>query len=202
MSKGIIVVDIPENCLNCGCKLCFDRSYYCGAKARYLDENLGHFGLSLENYCHFTSPIRRYPDLCIHRIIKECLKTKLSKARKEQLSDFVLDASFRSSETEKNADEAERDVDDLFKAVYIKSHLGESFEGIISSVTNYGFYVELENTVEGLVKIDDLPQDNYLFFEKSLKLKGNSHVYSLGDKVKIKVVAVSLAERKVDFVLD
>ncbi len=171
-------------------------------KARYLDENLGHFGLSLENYCHFTSPIRRYPDLCIHRIIKECLETKLSKARKEQLSDFVLDASFRSSETEKNADEAERDVDDLFKAVYIKSHLGESFEGIISSVTNYGFYVELENTVEGLVKIDDLPQDNYLFFEKSLKLKGNSHVYSLGDKVKIKVVAVSLAERKVDFVLD
>ena len=171
-------------------------------KARYLDENLGHFGLSLENYCHFTSPIRRYPDLCIHRIIKECLHSKLSKTRKEQLKDFVLDASFRSSETEKNADEAERDVDDLFKALYIKSHIGESFEGIISGVTNYGFYVELDNTVEGLVKIEDLPADNYLYYEKSLKLKGNSHIYSLGDKVKIKVVSVSLAERKVDFVLD
>ena len=171
-------------------------------KARYLDENLGHFGLSLENYCHFTSPIRRYPDLCIHRIIKECLHSKLSKTRKEQLKDFVFDASFRSSETEKNADEAERDVDDLFKALYIKSHIGESFEGIISGVTNYGFYVELDNTVEGLVKIEDLPADNYLYYEKSLKLKGNSHIYSLGDKVKIKVVSVSLAERKVDFVLD
>ena len=170
-------------------------------KARYLDENLGHFGLSLENYCHFTSPIRRYPDLCIHRIIKQCLHSKLTKSQKEQLSDFVLDASFRSSETEKNADEAERDVDDLFKAVYIKNYIGETFEGIISGVTNYGFYVQLENTVEGLVKIEDLPQDNYLYFEKSLKLKGNSHIYSLGDKVKVKVVNVNLSERKVDFVL-
>ena len=170
-------------------------------KARYLDENLGHFGLSLENYCHFTSPIRRYPDLCIHRIIKQCLHSKLTKSQKEQLSDFVLDASFRSSEAEKNADEAERDVDDLFKAVYIKNYIGETFEGIISGVTNYGFYVQLENTVEGLVKIEDLPQDNYLYFEKSLKLKGNSHIYSLGDKVKVKVVNVNLSERKVDFVL-
>ncbi len=171
-------------------------------KARYLDENLGHFGLSLKNYCHFTSPIRRYPDLCIHRIIKESLHTKLSKVRKEQLKDFVLDAAFRSSETERNADEAERDVDDLFKALYIRSHIGESFEGKISGVTNYGFYVELDNTVEGLVKIEDLPMDNYLFFEKSLKLKGNSHEFRLGDKVKIKVIAVSLSERKIDFVLD
>ena len=170
-------------------------------KARYLDENLGHFGLSLENYCHFTSPIRRYPDLCIHRIIKQCLHAKLTKSQKEELSDFVLDASFRSSETEKNADEAERDVDDLFKAVYIKNYIGEKFDGIISSVTSYGFYVQLENTVEGLVKIEDLPQDNYLFFEKSLKLKGNSHVYSLGDKVTVKVANVNLSERKVDFVL-
>ncbi len=171
-------------------------------KARYLDENLGHFGLSLENYCHFTSPIRRYPDLCIHRIIKECLHAKLNKTRKEKLRDFVIDASFRSSETEKNADEAERDVDDLFKALYIKSHIGESFEGIISGITNYGFYVELDNTVEGLVKIEDLPADNYLYYEKSLKLKGNSHVYSLGDKVKVKVVSVNVVERKVNFVLD
>lgn len=170
-------------------------------KARYLDENLGHFGLSLDYYCHFTSPIRRYPDLCIHRIIKECLKGTLTKSRKEQLADYVLDAAFRSSETEKNADEAERDVDDLFKAVYINNYIGESFVGTISGVQSYGIYVELDNTVEGLVKIEDLPKDNYLYFEKSLKLKGNSHTYSLGDVVKVKVVNVNINERKVDFIL-
>ena len=170
-------------------------------KARYLDENLGHFGLSLDYYCHFTSPIRRYPDLCIHRIIKECLKGTLTKSRKEQLADYVLDAAFRSSETEKNADEAERDVDDLFKAVYINNYIGENFVGTISGVQSYGIYVELDNTVEGLVKIEDLPKDNYLYFEKSLKLKGNSHTYSLGDVVKVKVVNVNINERKVDFIL-
>ena len=170
-------------------------------KARYLDEPLGHFGLALEDYCHFTSPIRRYPDLTIHRIIKEYLHKKVSKNRKLELSDFVLDSSFRSSEMEKNADEAERDVDDLFKAVYIKDHIGEEFEGIISGVQNYGIYVELENTVEGLVKIENLPQDSYLYMEKSLKLKGNAHVYSLGDKVKIKVVNANVFDRKVDFEL-
>lgn len=170
-------------------------------KARYLDDPLGHFGLALEDYCHFTSPIRRYPDLTIHRIIKETLHTKMNKNRLAELSDFVLDSSFRSSETEKNADEAERDVDDLFKAVYMKEHLNEEFDGIISGVQNYGFYVELENTVEGLVKIESLPQDNYLYMERSLKLKGNSHCYSIGDKVRVKVVASNVFERKIDFIL-
>lgn len=170
-------------------------------KARYLDEPLGHFGLALLDYCHFTSPIRRYPDLTIHRIIKESLHKKMSKNRKMELKDFVLDSSYRSSETEKNADEAERDVDDLFKAVYIKDHIGEQFEGVISGVQNYGIYVQLGNTIEGLVKTENLPNDNYLFMEKSLKLKGNSHVYSLGDKVKIKVVNVNIFDRKVDFEL-
>lgn len=170
-------------------------------KAKYFDECLGHFGLALEYYCHFTSPIRRYPDLCIHRIIKESLHGPITRQRMWELSDFVTDASFRSSETEKNAEEAERDVDDLFKAVYMKDHLGEEYEGTISGVTNFGFFVELDNTIEGLVRIESLPQDNYLFFEKSLKLKGNSHVYCLGDKVKIKVVASNVFDRKIDFVL-
>ena len=170
-------------------------------KAKYFDECLGHFGLALEYYCHFTSPIRRYPDLCIHRIIKESLHGPIPKQRIWELSDFVIDASFRSSETEKNAEEAERDVDDLFKAVYMKDHLNEEFVGTISGVQNYGFYVELDNTVEGLVRIENLPQDNYLFFEKSLKLKGNSHTYCLGDKVKVKAVASNVFERKIDFVL-
>lgn len=170
-------------------------------KAKYYDECLGHFGLALEYYCHFTSPIRRYPDLCIHRIIKESLHGPISKQRIWELSDFVIDASFRSSETEKNAEEAERDVDDLFKAVYMKDHLNEEFVGTISGVQNYGFYVELDNTVEGLVRIENLPQDNYLFFEKTLKLKGNAHTYCLGDKVKVKAVASNVFERKIDFML-
>ena len=171
-------------------------------KARYLNEPVGHFGLALEDYCHFTSPIRRYPDLVIHRIIKEFLNNKkISNNRKLELNDFVLDASFRSSETEKNADEAERDVDDLFKAIYIKNCIGQEFDGIISGVQNYGFFVELENTVEGLVKIETLPQDFYLYMEKSLKLKGNNHTYSIGDKVRVKVVNSNVFERKIDFIL-
>lgn len=171
-------------------------------KAKYLNEPLGHFGLALEDYCHFTSPIRRYPDLCIHRIIKESLTKTITKNRKFELEDFVLDASYRSSDTEKNADEAERAVDDLFKAVYIKGHVGEEFEGIISGVQNYGIYVELENTVEGLVKIENLPADTYIFMEKSLMLKGNSHIYKLGDKVKIKVINSNVFDRKIDFIIE
>lgn len=170
-------------------------------KARYLNECYGHFGLALEYYCHFTSPIRRYPDLVIHRIIKDYLHKKINKTKKQELTDFVVDASFRASETEKNADLAERDVDDLFKAVYIKNHIGEEFEGIISGVQNYGFYVQLENTVEGLVKVDTLPDGSYLFLEKSLKLKGTSNTFSIGDKVKIKVVNSNVFDRKIDFIL-
>lgn len=170
-------------------------------KARYSEDCLGHFGLALDYYCHFTSPIRRYPDLCIHRIIKEDLKKKVTKTRIDELREFVVDSSFRSSEREKNATEAERDVNDLYKAYYMQDHLNEEFEGTISSVQSYGFYVELENTIEGLVRIENLPEDNYMFFEKSYKLKGAGHTYSLGDKVKVKAVMANLFERKIEFVL-
>ena len=171
-------------------------------KARYDASCLGHFGLALEYYCHFTSPIRRYPDLCIHRIIKEDLrKNGLGKARIDELRDFVDDASFRSSERERNATEAERDVDDLYKTYYMQDHLNEEFEGTISGVQNYGFYVELPNTIEGLVKIESLPEDSYMFFEKSYKLKGAGHCYGLGDKVRVKAVGANIYERKIDFVL-
>ncbi len=171
-------------------------------KARYSEDCLGHFGLALEYYCHFTSPIRRYPDLCIHRIIKEDLKKNgLTESRKEELLDFVTDASLRSSEREKNATEAERDVDDLYKTYYMQDHLNEEFEGIISGVQPYGFYVELSNTVEGLVKVENLPEDAYLYYEKTFKLKGQNHCYGLGDIVKVKAVMANLAERKIEFVL-
>ena len=170
-------------------------------KARYAEDCLGHFGLALEYYCHFTSPIRRYPDLCIHRIIKEDLKKPLSRERIEELNDYVVDASFRSSERERNATEAERDVDDLYKTYYMQDHLNEEFMGIISGVQSYGFYVELDNTIEGLVRVENLPEDSYLFYEKSYKLKGQSHCYSLGDKVKVKGIMANMAERKIEFVL-
>lgn len=170
-------------------------------KARYSEDCLGHFGLALNYYCHFTSPIRRYPDLCIHRIIKEDLKKQVTKTRIEELKEFVVDSAYRSSEREKNATEAERDVNDLYKAYYMQDHLNEEFEGTISSVTNFGFYVELNNTIEGLVRIETLPEDNYLFYEKSYKLKGTGHTYSLGDKVKVKAVMANMYERKIEFVL-
>lgn len=171
-------------------------------KAKYTNKNLGHFGLALENYCHFTSPIRRYPDLTIHRIIKEALrKGRLSQSRKEELSSFTYESSMQSSERERNADQAERDVDDLWKAYLMKDHLGESFEGVITSVTNYGFYVELENTVEGLVKIEELPEDNYLFYEKALMIKGNKYTFKIGDKITILIANANIFTRKVDFSL-
>lgn len=170
-------------------------------KARYLEDCLGHFGLALEYYCHFTSPIRRYPDLCIHRIIKEDIKKRLSATRKDILKDYVVEVSEQSSMREKNAVEAERDVNDLYKAYYMQDHLNEEFEGIISGVQNYGFYVELPNTIEGIVKIETLPEDSYLYFEKSYKLKGQTHCYSLGDKVKVKAVMANLYDRKIEFVL-
>lgn len=171
-------------------------------KARYCEDCLGHFGLALEYYCHFTSPIRRYPDLCIHRIIKEDLhKNGISGARRDELKDFVVDASLRSSEREKNATEAERDVDDLYKAYYMQDHLNEEFEGVISGVQSYGFYVELDNTIEGLVRVETLPEDAYLYYEKTFKLKGHSHCYGLGDVVKVKAVKASLEDRKIEFVV-
>lgn len=167
-------------------------------KARYSNECLGHFGLALKYYCHFTSPIRRYPDLLIHRIIKQELSNK--KFSKD-LKEFVFEACEQSSQKERAADEAERDADDLKKVQYMKKFLGKEFEGIISSVTSFGFFVELENTVEGLVKLETLNDDNYLFFEKSLKLKGQKNCFSIGDKVTVIVANCNVFDRKVEFLL-
>ncbi len=170
-------------------------------KAKYANKNLGHFGLALVDYCHFTSPIRRYPDLCIHRIIKEWLHNgkKFSVTRQEELLDFTNEASNQSSSCERNADYAERDVDDLWKAYLMKDKVGQEFDATISSVTNFGIFVALENTVEGLIKIEDLPDDAYLFLERQLKLKGTKHLYSLGDKVRVVLTNVNLLSRNIDF---
>ena len=169
-------------------------------KAKYSNDCLGHFGLALEYYCHFTSPIRRYPDLTIHRIIKECLKKgKLSGQRINELDTFTYEASMQSSQTEKNAEKAERDVDDLWKAYLMKDKVGQDFDGVISSVTNFGVFVELENTVEGMIKIEDLPDEGFLLFERQQKLKGQHISFGVGDKIRVKLVASNIFTRKIDF---
>lgn len=173
-------------------------------KAKYVNACLGHFGLALKYYCHFTSPIRRYPDLTIHRIIKEVIRNcgKLSGQRKDELDQFTSEASNQSSLTEKNADKAEREVDDLWKAYLMKDRIGETFNGVVSSVTNFGVFVELENTVEGLIRIEDLPDNGFLFFEKQLKLKGHKMSIGVGDKVEVKLISANVYTRKIDFAFE
>lgn len=141
-------------------------------RARYSPECVGHFGLAAKYYCHFTSPIRRYPDLIIHRIIKEYINGSLSEKRAEKLIPEVEYASKQSSDMERAAQDAEREADDLKKAEYMSYRIGETFNGIISSVTNFGMFVELPNTIEGLVHISSLDDDYYEYDEKHLLLIG------------------------------
>ncbi|MBQ3225528.1 MAG: ribonuclease R [Clostridia bacterium] len=170
-------------------------------KARYSEENLGHFGLSAKFYCHFTSPIRRYPDLVIHRIIGDVLAGKA--VDYEELLAFTEKAAKQSSEREICAMEAERETNDMKKAEYMSERLGEVYEGVISSVTPFGMFVALENTVEGLVRIADLDDDYYLYDEKLRILSGrhSGKIYQIGDTVTIRVARASKEAREIDFVL-
>jgi len=168
-------------------------------KAKYTPECLGHFGLALKYYCHFTSPIRRYPDLTIHRILKDSINGRPINIT--ELKQFVLNSSVNSSEREVLAEKAERDVDDLYRVFYMRHHVGEDFEGIISSVTSFGVFVQLDNTVEGLVKIEDLPYDSYEYIENRFCLQGKHRSYKLGDKVKVKTLRADILSREVDFMI-
>ncbi len=167
------------------------------SKARYSAENCGHFGLASRCYCHFTSPIRRYPDLVVHRIVKLAIKGQAGEA--ERFSSFVQEASQRCSASERRADEAERAVDELYKVWYMRSHLGEEFDGIVSGVTAFGVFAELANTVEGLIRIENLPQDDYVFVEERYLLKGGRYSFKIGDKIRIKVAACDIGTRKCEF---
>lgn len=173
----------------------------CMKKAKYSPECIGHYGIASPKYCHFTSPIRRYPDLTIHRIIKEYLHGDISDREKLILKDFVNVASIQSSETERNAESVERDVDDLYRVFYMTHHIGEEFDGVISGVTNFGVFVELDNTVEGMIRVDSLPQDQYEYFEDRFCLKGYKHTYTIGDKVKVKSTRADILAREIDFEL-
>jgi len=170
-------------------------------QARYSPESVGHFGLAAKYYCHFTSPIRRYPDLIIHRIIKESLDGLVDEKRIQQLEKAVDYAAVQSSDMERIAVEAEREVDDLKKAEYMSERIGEEFEGIISSVTNFGLFVELQNTVEGLIHISTLDDDYYVYDEEHLCLIGErtKKQYRLGDEVKIRVSKVDLDSYEINF---
>lgn len=172
-------------------------------KARYAGQNLGHFGLAAEYYCHFTSPIRRYPDLEIHRIIKESINRKLTNKRLEQLSGMVPNIADQCSTRERIADEAERETVDLKKAEYMADKVGEEFEGIVSGVTSFGMFVELENTIEGLIRLSSLVDDYYIYNSEQHMLIGerSKKIYRMGDSVKIKVSKVDIAQREIDFTL-
>lgn len=172
-------------------------------QAKYSPECVGHFGLAARYYCHFTSPIRRYPDLMIHRIIKEYINGKIDEGRGIRLNKEVEYASKQSSEMERVAQDAEREVDDLKKAEYMADRIGEVYEGIISSVTNFGVFVELPNTIEGLIHISNFDDDYYIYDERRLSLIGErtKKVYRLGDEAKIKVSKVDIDQREIYFEL-
>jgi len=171
----------------------------CMKKAKYSPDCIGHYGLASPKYCHFTSPIRRYPDLTIHRIIKDSINNRINENNKTMLKEFVVMSSMQSSETERNAEAVERDVDDLYRVFYMTHHIGEEFDGVISSVTNFGVFVELENTVEGMIRLDALPQDQYEYFEDRCMLKGYNNKFTIGDKIRVRSTRADILSKEIDF---
>lgn len=173
-------------------------------QAKYNPESIGHFGLSTEFYTHFTAPIRRYPDLIVHRLIRTYLINKqMDQKTLNRWENELPEIAQHTSEMERVAVDAEREVDDLKKAEYMSDKIGEEYTGAISSVTNFGLFVELENTVEGLVHVSYMTDDYYHFDERSYALIGErtGKVYRIGEEVDVKVINVNLEERAVDFEL-
>ncbi len=172
-------------------------------QAKYTVVNTGHFGLSAKYYCHFTSPIRRYPDLQIHRIIKENLSGKLSEGRIGHYEKILAEVANHSSKTERRADEAEREVEKMKKVEYMQDHIGEIFEGVISGITNWGMYVELPNTVEGMIRVSAMEDDYYNYDEEHYQMVGEhtKKIYKLGQTVKVEVVSADKLQRTIDFAL-
>jgi len=172
-------------------------------RAKYSTVNEGHFGLATQYYCHFTSPIRRYPDLQIHRIIKENIRHGMSGKRYEHYESLLPKVAIAASELERRADDAEREVEKMKKAEYMLDHMGEIFDGIVSGVTSWGIYVELPNTVEGMVRLSDMYDDRYVFEEDKYRVKGHytGREFSMGQPVKVEVVKVDKLTRTIDFAM-
>jgi len=172
-------------------------------QAKYTINCTGHFGLACPYYCHFTSPIRRYPDLQIHRIIKEQLRGRLNEKRIEHYNEILPEVAKHSSEMERRADEAERETDKLKKVEFMEHHIGEVYEGVISSITAWGVYVELPNTIEGMIHVYMLPGDFFYYDEETYEMVGQATDirYKLGQTLKIRVNATDKITRTIDFVI-
>lgn len=170
-------------------------------QAKYTPENTGHFGLATTYYCHFTSPIRRYPDLQIHRIIKEDLRGRMNDNRREHYEKILPEVTKQCSERERLAEEAERETIKLKKVEYMEEHIGEVFEGVISSITKWGIYVELPNTIEGLVHVTNMHDDHYDYIEERFEMVGEHtrKVYKLGQTVYIVATGTDRLQRTIDF---
>ena len=172
-------------------------------QAKYTINCTGHFGLACPYYCHFTSPIRRYPDLQIHRIIKEQLRGRLNEKRIEHYNEILPEVAKHSSEMERRADEAERETDKLKKVEFMEHHIGEVYEGVISSITAWGVYVELPNTIEGMIHVSMLPGDYFYYDEETYEMVGQATDirYKLGQKLMVRVNATDKILRTIDFVI-
>ena len=172
-------------------------------QARYTDQSLGHFGLAAQYYTHFTSPIRRYPDTMVHRLIHFYEENGINAKSKERYADLLEEIGTHSSEMERRAVDAERDTDSMKKADYMADHLGEEFDATVSSVMKFGMFIELPNTVEGLIHISRLTDDYYEYVEKYLALVGRKthRTYRIGQPVKVKVVNVDKEQSQIDFAL-
>lgn len=172
-------------------------------QAKYTIDCTGHFGLACQYYCHFTSPIRRYPDLQIHRIIKEQLRGRMNEKRVEHYQEILPEVAKHSSEMERRADEAERETDKLKKVEYMEERIGKIYEGVISSITAWGVYVELPNTIEGMIHVSMLPGDYFYYDEESYEMIGQAtdKRYKLGERIKVRVNATDKIARTIDFVI-
>ena len=170
-------------------------------QARYTPENDGHFGLAARYYTHFTSPIRRYPDLQIHRIIKDDLRGRMNEKKMEHYQTILPEVTRQASETERRAEEAERETIRLKKAEYMEAHIGEVFEGVISGITNWGIYVELSNTIEGLVHVANMYDDHYDYYEDRYEMVGEhtGKTYKFGETVYVRVIDADCLTRTIDF---
>ena len=173
------------------------------AAITYTIDCSGHFGLACQYYCHFTSPIRRYPDMQIHRIIKEQLRGRMNEKRIGHYQDILPEVAKHSSEMERRAEEAERETDKLKKVEYMEERIGNIYEGVISSITAWGVYVELENTIEGMVHVSMLPGDYFYYDEQAYEMVGQATDmrYKLGERIKVRVNATDKIARTIDFVI-
>lgn len=170
-------------------------------QAKYTTECTGHFGLAAQYYCHFTSPIRRYPDLQIHRIIKDNLRARMNSGRIKHYDGILTQVADHSSKMERRADEAERETDKLKKVEYMEARIGQCFQGVISGITSWGLYVELPNTIEGMVHVTHMYDDRYYYKEETYEMFGvdTGKVYKLGQKLTVKVIDCDRQSRTIDF---